>query len=507
SGAVDRRWPADGVPVCSAPGDQWATVVLADGAGGVLVAWHDQRSLYNLDIYAQHVLASGVVDPAWPRDGLVVCAAPNEQSFPVMAGDGAGGAIVAWKDARNGVTDVYAQHVLASGLVDPAWPANGLAVCTAGGGQHPQALLPDDMGGALVVWNDLRHEDNDVYAHHILASGRLDPAWPAEGLAVATGPKEQGNARMVTDGGDGALISWTATYRGANGTYIGYYDLYAHHLLASGVLDPAWPPRGLGICTAPGDQLGAIGMPDGNGGAFAVWQDERREYGEIYAQHLLAEGMVDSAWPVDGLPIITGPPFNRSGGRIAPDGSGGVIMVWNEVGIDDWEDIRTQHLLGSGTLDPAWPPMGYPVSAAPRSQDEFVIVAGAPGHAIVAWKDGRNGFLNDDIYARRINVHSVGKPAGKGRGLSLEARRAGPAAREVALGFELPIAEAVSLEVFDVAGRRVRTLVARQDLGAGPHRVTWDGADDAGTPIRHGVYLARLSGERESLTRKLIVLE
>ncbi len=63
--------------------------------------------------------------------------APSGQAFPVIVSDGVGGAIVAWQDGRSQTSgvDIYAQHVLASGAVDLAWPANGRVLCTATGGQ------------------------------------------------------------------------------------------------------------------------------------------------------------------------------------------------------------------------------------------------------------------------------------------------------------------------------------------------------------------------------------
>ena len=505
SGFVDHAWPTDGLAVCRAPGDQWSIVAVHDGAGGVVVAWQDQRNLYDQDIYTQHVLASGVVDPAWPVDGLAVCAAPDEQSSPFIVADGAGGAIVAWADARNGANGVYAQHVLASGTVDPAWPADGRALCTVHDYRSPRSMLPDSDGGALVVWSYAPNEQTDTYAQHVLSSGVVDPAWPPDGLAIATGPRDEGNARMVADGAGGALIAFTETYRGVEGFYVS--DIYAHHLLASGALDPAWPARGLAVCTAPGDQGGGI-MPDGKGGAFAVWGDTRSQhYLEIYAQHVLGSGMVDPAWPIDGLPIVTGPPGNRADLAMASDGAGGLILVWIEPGQDDYWDIRMHHLLGSGTLDPAWPAFGHPVCTAPLSQDQIAIVAGAPGQAIVAWRDYRNGFLNADIYARRINLHSAGRPTRNVGRFSLDPPQASSSGHEVTLRFELVVAEAVSLDLFDAAGRLVRTVAARQELGVGSHNLVWDGADQAGVPLKRGVYLARLSGERESLTRKFVLLK
>ena len=62
-----------------------------------------------------------------------------------------------------------------------------------------------------------------------------------------------------------------------------------------------------------------------------------------------------------------------------------------------------------------------------------------------------------------------------------------------------------SLVVYDVMGRRVRTLVDG-DVIAGEQAVTWDGASDAGATVPSGVYLARLeSAGSEKMVRILFV--
>lgn len=75
-----------------------------------------------------------------------------------------------------------------------------------------------------------------------------------------------------------------------------------------------------------------------------------------------------------------------------------------------------------------------------------------------------------------------------------------PFIARVSLSFTLPEAGAVALEVFDMSGRIVRSLV-RGWLEPGPRRVTWDGRDNGGRRMAPGVYLARLrtrSGTQET---------
>lgn len=63
----------------------------------------------------------------------------------------------------------------------------------------------------------------------------------------------------------------------------------------------------------------------------------------------------------------------------------------------------------------------------------------------------------------------------------------------------------VSLAVFDLAGRRVRTLVDRR-APAGGHIANWDGTDDNGRPAASGVYFYRLSWNDQAETKRMVLL-
>ena len=63
----------------------------------------------------------------------------------------------------------------------------------------------------------------------------------------------------------------------------------------------------------------------------------------------------------------------------------------------------------------------------------------------------------------------------------------------------------VELAVYDVAGRKVRTLVASLRV-AGSHTVIWDGRDASGREVASGVYLAKLVASGESATHRLVIV-
>lgn len=71
--------------------------------------------------------------------------------------------------------------------------------------------------------------------------------------------------------------------------------------------------------------------------------------------------------------------------------------------------------------------------------------------------------------------------------------------------YELPRATVVSLEIYDVSGRHVRTLV-RGRREAGAHRARWDGRDGSDHGVASGVYFVRLQSGGTSQTRALTLV-
>jgi hypothetical protein len=73
--------------------------------------------------------------------------------------------------------------------------------------------------------------------------------------------------------------------------------------------------------------------------------------------------------------------------------------------------------------------------------------------------------------------------------------------------FDLPASGGlVRLQVFDVTGRLVRTLVS-EPLGSGRHSVDWDGRDSRGQLVGSGTYFARLRTEGWEETQKMSLLK
>ena len=62
----------------------------------------------------------------------------------------------------------------------------------------------------------------------------------------------------------------------------------------------------------------------------------------------------------------------------------------------------------------------------------------------------------------------------------------------------------VSLNVFNLLGQRVRTLVHAVQT-SGEYQLIWDGRDDTGVSLASGVYFLRLQVGQDSQTRKVVL--
>jgi flagellar hook assembly protein FlgD len=73
------------------------------------------------------------------------------------------------------------------------------------------------------------------------------------------------------------------------------------------------------------------------------------------------------------------------------------------------------------------------------------------------------------------------------------------------LSFELPTAVHIRAAVYNVAGRRIRTLIDSQ-LEAGVHSQWWDAKDDGGIRVTPGVYFCRVLLGAEEFTRTIVIV-
>jgi len=190
-----RKWMTNGVGVCNVTANQESPVIVADGGTGAIISWFDSRSgMTASDIYAQRIDVDG--DPVWSLDGLPLCTATGNQEFPAIATDGAGGAFVAWQDRRSGTNfDIYAQRINPSGVtlnVPAETEASGL------GRSWPNPFSDRvHMAFSLPVETHVRMEVFDVDGRRVRS---FEPALLAPGPHVLTWDGRASEGRPAEEG-------------------------------------------------------------------------------------------------------------------------------------------------------------------------------------------------------------------------------------------------------------------------------------------------------------------
>jgi hypothetical protein len=74
------------------------------------------------------------------------------------------------------------------------------------------------------------------------------------------------------------------------------------------------------------------------------------------------------------------------------------------------------------------------------------------------------------------------------------------------LSFSVPTKGVVSLNIYDMTGRLVSTLVDG-NLKQGYHSITWNGMDSNGHAVSSGMYIYSLKGEGVSITKKMVMMK
>ena len=314
-GSGNILWTANGVPLCTAAGDQLRAMPISDGAGGAIVTWYDARS-GTYDIYAQRIAPDGNV--LWAANGVAVCDAAGNQEWGRIVSDGAGGAIIGWHDSRGGGYDIYAQRVDGSGAM--LWTAGGVHICGAPGDQIFRTIVTGgDGGGAVIFWEDGRDGSLDIYGQKVDSGGT--PLWTTDGVAVCAAANDQDWPICASDGAGGAIVAWRDYRNPPNDR-----DIYIQKVDSDGV--PGWDQDGKPVCAVPYLQQNIHIISDGAGGALLTWRDQR--WGTSYGSHIYAQGFNSSGDPclsVNGEAVSVNE-LTQTLGHIAPAGDGKAIIVW-----------------------------------------------------------------------------------------------------------------------------------------------------------------------------------
>ena len=151
------------------------------------------------------------------------------------------------------------------------------------------------------------------------------------------------------------------------------------------------------------------------------------------------------------------------------------------------------------------------VGAEPVVQGWVRLSSGPPAAGVQVWlfdwSDLRRsvGTTTDEAGYFALPLASGGGP-GLPQGFALGPNYPNPFNPATLLPYHLPTATHVRLEVFNLLGQRVATVVDAE-RSAGAHTAQWTGTDAAGRAVGAGVYIYRLSGGGHTVSRRMVLLD
>jgi hypothetical protein len=163
-----------------------------------------------------------------------------------------------------------------------------------------------------------------------------------------------------------------------------------------------WLEDGTVVAAYDGYQGEQHMVPDGNGGAFLAWTDDRPGPAEaVFAQRFDAYGK--ALWAAGGVPVTMTISYDQHHTNIVPVGDGGAIVVYAHEYSATNTNIRAQRLDADGNM--LWTTVAITICAAVGDQTYPVAISDGEGGAVIAWQDGRMG--NADVYAQRVDSSGV----------------------------------------------------------------------------------------------------
>jgi len=369
-------WPPDGLLVCGEHYAQETPIVVSDGAGGAIIAWNDLRDGVINEIYVQRVDGSGNL--YWTSGGARL-SEEGECILLAMVSDGANGAIILYHCGG----DIHAQRI--NGSSYRLWGHGGTIVSTL---YTPDELVaaPDGAGGVVLAIGDV----SGVFAQRVDSDGNVIWTPGDEGACVQVSDPANIPAYdvcLAADGAGGALVAFVATDHMTSEVRV-----YINRVFSSGSI---WSPSGFQLAPSSSDQWHPAITGDGYGGAIIAFQQDFLSTSTKYIVVQKVDGSGISQWVFPGIIRQIGSYLERP--DILSDGLGGAYVVWHGY-TPSHNGIHAQRFdaLGNGL----WSELGVPVSAYLEFQSNARLLD-CGGGFIAVWRDS---LVNEKLVGQKIDI-------------------------------------------------------------------------------------------------------
>ena len=458
-------------------GHQTFSAISTPYNGEFVVIWQDLRA-HNWDIYIQRIDSSGSLlgnNIVVNDDSLL-----NEQILPSVGKDSSGNFVTVWMDSRNNEWDIYGAIFDAYG--NPISSNFKINDDTLRNDQSFPDVAKNINGGFIVTWSC-------VWARRYDKNGN-----------------PLGNAFRVNDDTISGFLPSVAISNNSNFiiTFTG-----SNHIYAS-LFDSTGAPVGTNF-RVDDDSTSAekfspqLGI-DASGNFVISWEDLRNTEPDIYAQRFDSAGnpngcnfkVNDDGWGNEQyLPSVA----------VSPQGR--FIISWMDNRNGNF-NIYCQRYLSDGSIYGQNFKVNNNIGLC--QQTDVDVSIDNDGKMFFTWTDTRRGISGSDIFVKimgfETGVQSKKIEPGN-KMLSLEIYP-NPFSQKTIIQLTTnssqfidknyqPLTVNCQLQIYDVAGRLVRSFSLFTPHSLLITSISWDGRDDEGKEVRSGIYFLKLKVKSEML--------
>jgi len=557
SGSLFAQWssnPSVNLTVCDTTGEQVLPKIAATSDGGCYIGWFDARS-GGYAVYLQKLDAQGVKQ--FPANGLLISNNPQSTSLVDwdLAVDDSNCCVLAFTDTRAGTSiNPYAYRISPSGQF--LWGANGIALTDSVTvfQANPKVIVTSD-GNFIIPWQ----YNNKIGMQKISKAGTK--VWGNVPIMVIGNPSinEKFNYPTGVKSENGNFILYWIGY---TGSFISpsNYKLYTQKYTPAG--SGLWgnPQDTLfNLGGAQGTYQPTI-YPDGNNGAIYVWQSYVTGPTVCYVQRKNSAGVIQ--FPVNGSAVTTtgaamlnfapaasympstgetyvfwqrknslqsvigvyGQKFSAAGTRLCAD-SGLVVKPLDGNSFASLSSfVKDTSIMGyymelgsvnglakafklnrSGALQ--WSGNIITPGAYVGGKGRMSTAINQSGMSMLAFQDNRNDA--GGMYAQNINFDgSFGAPTGitnlggvTPEKYTLSQNYPNPFNPSTTIKFEVAKNSFVSIKIFDLLGREVKSLV-NDNLNKGSYEINFNASE-----LSSGVYFYKMTGGDFSQIKRMMLLK
>lgn len=258
--------------------------------------------------------------------------------------------------------------------------------------------LGDGQGGLWIAYTGTRGPLSQPAIILQHLDDRGQPLLPADGWQLCPTQFAQTTPRLLPDGKGGIFVLWEEQREFLRGIY---------GLRLSAQAEPLWSPHGEYLAPAAEQNTRYAAIGDGQEGLYLCWEDLRgaERLRRVYVQHIGTFGL--PLWVFEGMEVCLQPSLQQRP-QLDRTPTGGLLVLWEDYRSGQGWDLFAQKFTPDG--EPEWSRLGVPVPPPlpGTSLQHPVLQSDGFGGLLCAYEVVGTGTQGKDLYMSRISRNGQG---------------------------------------------------------------------------------------------------